>query len=509
MSSEQRLHPYSVLFAFLAQVRMFILPGIFVYFGVGSRDNEWWQPWMMLFVLPTAGVAVVRYLSYRFRYEASELVIQTGLLFRKERHIPYARIQNIDAVQNVLHRLLNVVEIKIETGGGQSAEATMSVLPMSALAEMRQRVFAERQAVATSPSASSELDEATDTTVAAKAPLLQLGVRELLLCGFIENRGAVLIAAGFGLVWELGIFDSFIEPMFDRPTVGRGVVRDFIRGLFSDTSVLWDRMGLTLTAFAGLLLLIRLFSMAWAVVRLYGFTLTLVDADARTEFGLLTRVAMTVPLRRVQTLTVRESPLHRVFARVAVKVDTAGGRADEQHQQGEREYVAPILRRHVLDDFVGSIVGITLTGLEWQRPHPRAFRREVKGWLVPAFLLCLGLAFYFRWYALPFVPFAVGWAVIGARQTVKHLGWVVTEDAVIFKSGWLWRRVLVVRFAKMQTVSRHESPFDRRTQMARIHVDTAGASAASTLSIPYIPHDQANELYAHLSREAADRQFAW
>ena len=509
MSSEHRLHPYSVLFAFLSQIRVFILPGIFVYFGVGSRDNEWWQPWMMLFVVPTAGVAVVRYLSYRFRYEPSELVIQTGLLFRKERHIPYARIQNIDAVQNVLHRLLNVVEIKIETGGGQSAEATMSVLPMSALGEMRQRVFAERQAVATDTSIASHSAAAPDSRHPSEAPLLRLDLRELLLCGFIENRGAVLIAAAFGLVWELGIVDRMLEPMFERPALGRGVVRDFVRGLFSDTSVLWDRMGLTLAAFAGLLLLIRLFSMAWAVVRLYGFTLTLVDADARTQFGLLTRVAMTMPLRRVQTLTVREGPLHRVFARVAVKVDTAGGRADEQNQQGEREYVAPILRRHALDNFVRSIVGITLTGLDWQQPHPRAFRREVKGWLVPACLLCLGLAFYLRWYALAFVPFAIGWAILAARQTVKHLGWAVTEDAVVFKSGWLWRRVLIVRFAKMQTITRHETPFDRRTDMARVHVDTAGASAASTLSIPYIPRAQADELYYRLSREAADRQFAW
>ena len=73
---------------------------------------------------------------------SSELVIRSGLVFRSERHIPYARIQNIDAVQNVLHRLLNVVEVEVETGGGETSEATMSVLPMAAFHEMRERVFA-------------------------------------------------------------------------------------------------------------------------------------------------------------------------------------------------------------------------------------------------------------------------------------------------------------------------------------------------------------------------------
>ena len=55
-------------------------------------------------------------------------------MFRRVRHIPYSRIQNIDAVQNVLHRVLGVAEVNIETGGGDAAEAKMSVLPLAAFA---------------------------------------------------------------------------------------------------------------------------------------------------------------------------------------------------------------------------------------------------------------------------------------------------------------------------------------------------------------------------------------
>lgn len=509
--AEHRLHPYTILFAFLAQIRVFIVPGIFVYFGVGSRENEWWQPWMMLFVLPAAALAVLRYVTFRYRYEPSELVIQTGLVFRKERHIPYARIQNIDAVQNLLHRLLNVVEIKIETGGGQSAEASMSVLPLTALSDMRQRVFAERHAVAVQDASESAASTGQSPTAAPAdvRPLLQLDLRELLLCGFIENRGAVLIAAAFGLIWEFGIFDRFFAPLFGEPAAGRGFVRSLVRGIVSNVTISPGRIFLTIVAFVGVLLLIRLFSMAWAVVRLYGFRLALVDDDARTEFGLLTRVALTVPLRRVQALTVREGPLHRFFKRVAVKVDTAGGHAGEQNNEIDREYIAPILPAVALDDFVRAIVGVSVAGVAWQPPHPRAFRREVKGWLAFAMLICAALAIYLRWSTLAIVPFAVAWAVIGAWQTIKHQGWATTDDAVLFKHGWLWRRVVVVRFAKMQTVTRYESPFDRRTAMTRLHVDTAGASVGGAVNIPYVPREEAATLYARLAQEAAARQFRW
>jgi putative membrane protein len=499
MSSDHRLHPYSILFAFLSQFRLFIVPGILVYLGIGSGDSDWWEPWMMLFVVPAAGLSMLRYFTYRFRFEPSELVIRTGLVFRKERHIPYARIQNIDAVQNVLHRLLRVIEIKIETGSGDAAEATMSVLPLSALPEMRQRVFAGRQGTA-----DHETVEPQDAR-----PLLQLDLKELLLCGFIENRGAVLIAASAGVTWELGIFDRVLSVVFGPVSVGRGVIRNLFRGVLPDVTVSWTGIALTFVAIAGVVVLIRLFSMAWAAVRLYGFTLSIVDEDVRTRFGLLTRVAMTIPLRRVQTMTVRESPLHRYFERVAVKVDTAGGRVGEQNEHQEREYVAPILQRAALDGFSREIIGVTLAGREWRAPHPRAFRREVKGWLVPVVPMAALLGFYFRWAAIPVVALLAVWAIIGARQTVRHLGWATTDDAVMFRSGWLWRRVVVVRFAKIQAVTRHESPFDRRAHMARIHVDTAGAAEGSVINIPYVARDEAEALYAQLARAAAERQFTW
>jgi uncharacterized membrane protein YdbT with pleckstrin-like domain len=47
-------------------------------------------------------------------------------------------------VQNVLHRAFDVVEVRVETGGGKDEEARLSVLPRAAFDEMRQRVLEGR-----------------------------------------------------------------------------------------------------------------------------------------------------------------------------------------------------------------------------------------------------------------------------------------------------------------------------------------------------------------------------
>ena len=145
MPSEERLHPVSILFSFGRSLKAFAVPGLVGLVIAARRPGPNMDGWMMLFLIPAAVAAVVRYLSFRLRYEGTELVIRSGLFFRNERHIPFARIQNLDAGQNVFPRLLRVIVVRIETGAGAEPEATISVLPASALAEMRRRVFAHAE----------------------------------------------------------------------------------------------------------------------------------------------------------------------------------------------------------------------------------------------------------------------------------------------------------------------------------------------------------------------------
>ena len=143
--AEHRLHPLSILFSLAEQVQIFALPGVALLVTAGSVG--WgWELWMLPALVPSALVSLSRYLTLRYRFEAHELVIRSGLLFRNERHVPYDRVQNLDAVQNVFHRLLEVVEVRVETGGGQEPEAKMSVLSLAAFEEMRGRVLGERAA---------------------------------------------------------------------------------------------------------------------------------------------------------------------------------------------------------------------------------------------------------------------------------------------------------------------------------------------------------------------------
>jgi putative membrane protein len=319
-----------------------------------------------------------------------------------------------------------------------------------------------------------------------------------------------VIGALYGLLLETGAFDAVWNRILGDETSRRGMVRELVRQIVGGEVPL-STVGLALAALAGLLVFVRLLSMGWALVRLYDFRVSRVDEDLRTEFGLLTRVAATIPSGRVQTLTMTEGLWHRVFERASIRIETAGGGAG-RGGAGEHAWLAPIVARDRAADFVRAVLPeLDFDAVAWLPVHPRAFRRALKPAIAFAVLTGAAAAALGGWIAGVVVACAATiWAVVGTRQRIRTLAWAETEHVVLFRSGWLRRRVTAARVAKIQALALRESPFDRRTHMARLRVDTAGAGEFShRVEIPFLPRETAQDLSRRLAVMAGRTRFRW
>lgn len=497
MPSDRRLHPLSILFNIGRQFAAIALPLVLIVVGRGT-DEDRWNVYALVFLIPYTAIAVGRYLSFRYRYEDSDLVIRRGFIFRNQRHIPYSRIQNIDAVQNVVHRLAGVVDVKIQTGGGSEPEATLSVLTLADLDEMRRRVFSTRTAEA-------EAAEAGPADTAQE--LLYLGARELVVYGLVENRGLIVIGAALGLAWELA--PSKLVEQYIGDQASRGLVHSLSRLVGAQGGPSWSALGLAVLGLIVFLLLTRIFSVIWALIRLHGFRLTQQGDDLRAEYGLLTRVAATIPRRRIQTITIRESIWHRLCGRAAVRVATAGGKDAQRERVAEqREWLAPIVLRDRVPDLLDRLLPrVDLRAIDWQPVHPRAFRRALVRRLIGSVGLALLALLVLGPKGAWLIPPLAVWAAVRAHLYVKHLGWAITGDVVAFREGAFGRRTTVAPLVRIQVVELAESPFDRRTSMARVRVDTAGGGHG--VDVPYLPRHEADTLYSTLAASASRTAFEW
>ncbi|MEL7060433.1 MAG: PH domain-containing protein [Acidobacteriota bacterium] len=469
-------------------------------------------------VLPALAVAVIRYATFSYQLGRDEMIVRHGLLTRNERHIPYARIQNIDLSQNPLHRWAKVAVVRLETASGGKPEAVIRVLELSAVDSMRRHVFADREGrrLRDGRADAGSLDAATGQAEDfAGRRLLSNSLSDLAVFGLISNKGMVVVAAVLGLVFQNGPFPSdrferWLESVFGQISTLPGLAER--TGL--DAIRIWQIGILAVLGLAVFVVLTRLLSIAWAIVKFYGFTLDRRGDDLRTTYGLVTRVSATVPRRRIQLVSARLSLLHRLFQRVSLQVETAGsgGGDDDGKAAGSsaRLWLAPVAQRADLPRLLREVVPeFHLEAARWRSLAPttasRLLRRNAAivtattalvwtaagPWALTLFLLLPCLAWWTsRW--------------------VARSGWTTTDDAILFRSGALGLTVSAVPFAKIQCVSLRQTPFDRRHRMARLSVDTAGANLRRhRVSIPYLPLDVAEDTALQLEAEAARRTFRW
>lgn len=506
----QRLHPASLLFTVGSAIRRWLWPALLVL--LLRRGGDGYETSLLVLFVPSVGWSLLRYYTLRYRLDAGELVIREGLIERRERSIPFDRIQNIDTIQSPVHRLLGVADVLVETAGGGQAEAELRVLSLAAVDEMRGRVFARRQSqerAAESAAAGlvrSTVDAAASPPAAEpEQAVLRMSVGELTQMGLLYNRGMVVIGGAWALAWQ--------ADLLNRAWMRRLIARTEMElpQSFGEMA-LWQQGALALALVVAFLATVRLFSVGWALVTLYDFTLTRRGDELRTRFGMFTRHTVTIPRRRIQVLHLYETWLHRRFGRVSIRVETAGARGERDAAVG-REWLVPLVRRDRLTELLALVQPeLSIEGVAWRGVDSRAGRRVARRSLLIAAAI-VGVA---AWYVRPWIAVAAavaaGWMVLNAWISVVKTGWGVTDAAIVRRRGWLTRQWSAVRFGKVQSVHLHESPFDRRWQMADVVVDTAGVGGAGGergLSLEYLSREDAESLRLQLADSAATAAFKW
>lgn len=493
-SEPRRLHPASVGFMLMRQVKTLVIPGLFVYFV--SRGGDQWQVWLMALFVPFAGYEIIRYFTLRYRVTPTELIVTSAFIGRSERNIPIERINNIDLVQSPLHRFLRVAEVRIQTGAGAEPEAVLRVLSPDAVEQLREHLFAGRA------EGSVTAEGAPAAPPAEARTLLELPPRELVLLGLVSHRALAILAVGLGLLWELDLLDS---DTFERaaPLFSQFTER------FSSPAAWAIGAVVALVGLAGL-------SILWSFLRFWGFRLEQAGDDLRLGAGLLTRTSATIPRRRIQVVSVHESILRRLLKRASVRVKTAGGASNGDHVGAA--WFAPLVTRPGIAPVLHAVrPGLDPEAARWQPLTRRARNRMIRRGAITGLLL---------WAAVVAVLWAIPGAsprswltLIGAalpllfvfaeHRSWRAAGYSIDSGQVRVRTGAVNRRQLVTFDDKAQVISVRQSPLDRLWKMASLRIDTAGAGFTDRIEIPMLDTPEAMALAVALGRRAENAGFHW
>lgn len=496
--TDQRLHPWSWLFVLLQQLRQFVVP-LLVLLVAGRRsgpggDYAEWAPLIGVGVLVL--VSVLQYFTYRYRIGSDAITIRSGLLQRSQREIPFARIHNVGLHQSLLHRLFNVAEVRLESAGGQKPEAHMRVLGMDEALAL-ERVVRHRGGEAAAGTATDAQDHATDEG----HTLLALPTTEVVRLGLVSNRGMIVVAAGFGLLWQLfpeKRLAHYAEDSFHQAASYAGHLHLGWLGIASTT----------MAAIGVFVFLLRLLSVALALSQYHGFRLSEAQRRLTVERGLFARMRTSVAPRRIQAWFLQETLLHRWLGRRSLRIDTAtGGREDDPRKLRE---LAPIATPEACDALAANLLPDAAWPPAQWRPLPRgAWWRLFLGTL-PWPLLAAGVL---AWHLGPWALLALlwlPWSAYSAWRQAGRMGYAVEAHLVAVRGGWWSRWWRFAEIDKLQALRLQRSPLDRWLGTASLWMDSAGAGGMSPpLRIRFLPEEEARAIYAQLGHTLAGRRLRW
>lgn len=473
----ERLHPLFLLKGLAGSLRGLV--GLYAFLGYLAFSGQWRLGILAALGFLLFGVVggAIYWRRFGFRVGQNEVRIDSGILNRRHRSIPFDRIQDADIVQGPLDRLLGIAQVKFETGGG-SAKSEEGVLPAITLKrahEIRELIRSRRWGTT----------QSVPLPNVEAPPVYAMDVKRLLVAGTFNFSLAVIA----GLV---GITQTFGDAIGFDP-----FSRRFWRGVLAASEPLQQfAMAHQLIVIAAGSTLLALVGVATGVVRTtlrdFGFRLDRTETGLRRRRGLLTRTDVTLPLKRAQAAVVSTGPVREAFGWKELSLKTLA--SDEG---GRRAHVlAPFAKDEEIDHVLAELGWRPVPhGLNWHRVS-KAYVGAFALALTPL-LLPLSIQALFVWP----VAIAFGAALVGA-VALRWLAWFRTAYAldgnrVLVRTGWWRRRLLVLPFARIQSADITENFVSRWFGTATMRLGVAGGSVAGEL-IPAIPSSTARKLREQL-----------
>lgn len=470
----RRLHPATLPISILDRLPQILFGfAIPVYFVGGARLA------LIVTIIGGLGWCGWRYIEWRrFTYSVrdGQLVIESGVLGRNRRTIPFNRIQDVSLERKLLARLFGVAAVRIETGSAGQDEGRLDFITAEEAGELRDAIRRYRAGEAVGEGTASAEESGQGT------PLFAMDPGRLLLFGLFGF--SLVFLAVIGGVWQyVGAWgpERYLENGFERALESGKPGQPPIDLTDTMADVAAPLAAQSLAMLALLIVLAGVLAgVARTFARDFGFRLTRTESGLRRERGLFTRTDVVVPLRRVQAAIVSTGIVRRALGWYGLELQSLasdGGR-------GGHHAVAPFARPAELAPILAEI-GLPPPSepSAFHRCAPASVARRSLLLMLPALPLAIAGAVTAFMPALWAAVAVAALAPVAALLAYRAHGWRIEGDLLFVRCG-IWRPgVTIIRTEKLQSATVMRGPLQRALGTVTLALGTAGAPRTSPLRI--------------------------
>jgi len=498
-----RLSPLSLIAKTITSLRSIILPLVAVSIGAGSKIG------ILAIILILIAIILITFtftwLSWRrFSYQIGQdgILIESGILSRNARSIPYERVQDVSVEQKLIPRLLGLAAVKFETGGGEGDEGKLEYVLYDEAENLRLLIRARKSGVTIKDSES--IATHTDDEISEDESIFSMNVKRIFTLG-IFNFSLVLFAVIIGALQQFDFLlpfglEEIIDGFIDRVESDKLQNQDFMNGF----NLVYGLFGV----FGGLFTVIIIGMLSGQVqtfLREYGFILTQTDQGIRRRRGLITLTDVVMPLHRVQAAIIQTGPIRKRFGWHALKFTSLGSDTGKEssHMMAplakDYEYL-PIAKR--------ASINIPNADINYLHSHISYMTAYV---ILGLFFILLTLV-EILWDA-DVGPLQWAWVITIIPITIGLLSWryhlhMFDDRQIYVRSGFWNQKLTILPLIKTQSVDIVQGPLSQILGVGDIKFGIAGGSGLTTLTIHNIPLDIAYIIRKQCIDAAKDIDFS-
>lgn len=424
-------------------------------------------------------IVAVFYTSWRFhtfRITGDDVEVRSGILFRTQRRAPLDRVQGVNLTRPMVARLLGTAKLEV-VGAGADANVKLEYLSTANAEAVRADIL--RLASGQRLAASGAPAPGQPQPGGRVAALGQTVGRELT--GLIEGPEAP-VAVPESVV-NIPVGRLVLSHVLSMSTVGL-IVALVVLGIGASQGAAWMLFGFV-PAIIG-------FGAFWvrSIVRSLRYSIAPTPDGIRITFGLLTTITEIIPPGRIHAIEVTQPILWRPAGWWLIRINRLTGKSATDGSvdqfttvlpvgtQADVQRVLQLLQPDVPDDEWTLIVREGMLGPQDGDTFTNTPKRA--------------------WWIRPL--------------SYRRNGFRLTGDLLLMRRGVIWRKLVILPLARLQSIGLYQGPLDRLTRVtsARAHVVQGPVYA----HLAAIDRDAALAMFEDVARGAVraaqtDRTHRW
>ena len=432
--------------------------------------------------------SVIAFFRYYYYTKGDEIIIEKGV-FRKTRiNIPFQRIQTINFEQNVLHQLLNVVKIEIDTAGSKGTEMSFSALE-TGKADALRNLALERRSHLLKGKKQEEIRTQGDS-IKNESLVMKLSISELIRIGIAQNhlKSFVLILAFFMTIYYR------IEEI--------GIDADEVVSKINDEMILFGKIAIITVAILSVIVSF-FYSLIRTILKYFDLKFIRINDGFKIISGLFTKKQVSARDAKIQMIKWADNPLKRLMGIFDVSLSQASSievsRRNSLNIPGCSRSNIEIIKKYYFKDYEWSDLKT------FNISQKIIYFRTLYYGLVPS---VAGIFIFYQSGYLDYWWMAVGWLVfILISSIVQQRKWSlsVNEHIIFVRHGLFGNFHRVLKLYKIQNISLNQTIYQRRNKLADLVIYTASGS----IRIPFLSLELAKKLTDYFTFKIESDNRSW